>query len=201
MNANNRHAWNQLLDAARDTHTASVQQFCPYPEDVTPIDVTPHRIPVADLFENEKKLADAHPLAAAFINTSPLARWRETYKNTHAGADFLDRFGCYALIGDGGAFRSEHLRTFVVYMPPHLDYPWHHHPAEEVYLVLAGSAEFKIRGEANQVLVAGDSIHHQSNQPHAATTHETGMIAYVVWKGDLVTAPVWTDEPLMEAQK
>lgn len=79
-------------------------------------------------------------------------------------------------------------------MPAGLRYPWHHHPAEEVYVVLAGSAEFHRAGETSAILHSGDVCEHRSNQPHAMVTHEQAVIAYVVWRGDLDTLPVWSDE-------
>ena len=38
-----------------------------------------------------------------------------------------------------------------------------------------------------------DTTYHDSNQPHALTTHTSPVIAYVLWRGDLMTKPVFTD--------
>jgi len=198
MNLNERDIWYQLLEASRKTHLEALQLFCTFPDDLTELPVNPHRIDAAALFENETLVA-SHPLSAAFQTASPYAQWRETYKNTGIDINFLRQFGCFALIGDGGAFSCSHMRSFVVYMPAGLYYPRHHHPAEEAYLVLAGSAEFHCDGEPAKRLQAGDISHHKPNQAHATTTTDEAMIAYVVWKGDLKTAPVWTDAELLNS--
>lgn len=183
------------MQALRDTHAgANLTQFCPFPTDLTAQDVTPHRIPVADLFEADPQ---THPLARAFQAASPAARWRETYKHTDIGADFLDRFGCYAVIsagGDAAPFISQQMNAYVVYMPPGLHYPWHHHPGEELYYVLEGSAEFQRQGQPPEVLGPGGQVAHASNQPHGMTTQGQSVTALVLWRSHLTVLPVWTGE-------
>ena len=191
-----RLAWDTLLAEARATHTADLSHFCAFPNDLVQTPVTAKRIGSADLFEADAELARSHPLARAFHAASPDAHWRETYQGSQITDDFLKRFGCYCLIGQGGAFVSEKMSAYVVYMPPGLDYPFHHHPAEEAYLILAGSADFRVGDGGWETLRAGGSSLHKPNQPHATVTRGEALIAYVVWKGDLKTKPVWTDEAL-----
>jgi hypothetical protein len=38
----------------------------------------------------------------------------------------------------------------------------------------------------------GDTAFHASNQPHAMTTKDKPVLAYVLWRGDLKTPPVLT---------
>lgn len=192
--------WNTLLSeaqAAHETHPA-LQAFCPFPTEINPKAFTPHHINAARLMETDSGLTSQAPHDAfrdAFVACSPTAPWRETYKNTNIGSDFLDQFGCYELIGDGGAFATQNMRSFVVYAPPGLYYPWHHHPAEELYLVIAGEAEFMAEGKQTNILHPGDTAFHATNQPHAMATHDHPVMAYVLWRGDLTTAPVLTETP------
>lgn len=117
-----RTTWDALLQAAREVHqhTAALSAFCAFPDDVQPIDVVPNDIPAAHLMAAEKGLFTDQfaGLRDAFIAAGPLATWRETYKGTDIGADFMDRFACYCLIGKGGAFTSRKICAWVVYMPP-----------------------------------------------------------------------------------
>ena len=190
-------AFATLLDAARTAHAAhpALMSFCPFPEDLSPLPVTPHHIPAAELMAREPAFQDENldPLARAFLDASPVATWRETYKATSIGQSFLDQFGCYCLIGPQGGFHSNQIRTYVVYMPKGLHYPWHHHPAEELYVILAGEAEFHREGSPSERLGCGDVSIHTSNQPHATTTHDQPMLAYVVWRNHLDTPPVLTE--------
>ena len=192
-----RTEWTALLNEARTTHESypELSAFCPFPEDLEPCDVAPHRINPAILMETDRAL-DSAPLAAfrdAFVTCSPHAGWRETYRGTSIGEDFLNRFGCYELFGKDGAFRSAQSRSFVVYATPGLYYPWHHHPAEELYLIVAGEAEFHLEGEGSRLMRPGDTVFHPAGRPHAMTTHDKPVMAYVMWRGDLETAPVLTD--------
>ena len=188
--------WDTVLSAAKAAHTEALQDFCAFPQDVIFTGVAPSHRPTASFFEAEDLRNCGSDLAKAFQKASPIAMWRETYKGTQIDPDFMDRFGCYCLIGSGGPYQSEQMGAYVVYMPAGLDYPWHHHPAEEVYLVLAGSAEFHRDGEDPEILSAGQTSYHRSNQPHATFTKDEPVIAYVAWKGDLKTKPIWTESAL-----
>ncbi len=191
-----RAVWDRLLQAAKETHegNATLSAFCPFPDDVQPQDVVPYHIPGAQLMAVETGLhTDRYTeLRDAFVTAGPLALWRETYKGTDIGQDFMDRFACYCLIGVGGAFTSQQMCAWVVYMPPELHYPWHHHPGEEMYLTLAGEAVFMVEGAEGVVLGPGDTSQHESNQPHAMTTHAHPVMAYVVWRNGFETPPVLT---------
>lgn len=188
--------WETLLREVKNLHDASaeLQDFCPFPTDITPIDVAPYHIVSSDLLQKETGLFGEQyaPLRDAFIAGAPHALWRETYKHTDIGQDFLDRFGCYCLIGTGGAFSSENMLAYVVYMPAGLHYPWHDHVGEEIYFVLAGEAEFHRKGEASETLNAGGASFHASSQPHAMTTHKHPVIALVLWRNGFDTGPKLT---------
>lgn len=188
--------WDKLLAELRQTHktVSALQAFCAFPDDPRRQDIAPHHIPAADLMYNDPDLSTDRftDLRDALIDAAPLAQWRETYRNTVMGPDFLDRFGCYEIIGQDAPFACEDMRSFVVYAPPGLYYPWHHHPAEELYLVIAGEAEFALEGAPPQILRPGDTVFHPSSRPHAMTTHASPVMAYVLWRGDLETKPVFT---------
>ena len=197
MTHQSRAVWQRLIEEARAAHRAheELTAFCPFPDDLQEQDVAAHRIAPADLLEGESGLFSSGfaGLRDAFVAASPFAKWRETYKNTGIGDDFLNRFGCYCLIGAGGAFHSEQMWAYVVYMPEGLHYPWHHHPGEEAYVVLGGEAEFYRHGEEQQVLREGGMSVHGPNQPHAMTTKEHPVMAYVVWRNGFDVGPQLTE--------
>jgi len=174
--------------------TEALNTFCRLPSQFAEQEVTPFHVPAADLMITDTMLAaeETARLRDAFIAASPQAQWRETYKGTRMGSDFMDKFGCYCLIGGGGPYTSDQMGAYVVYMPPGLYYPFHHHPAEELYYILAGEAEFMLEGEDNKVLRAGEHVFHPSNRPHATQTHDKPFMALVLWRGDLGTKPVLT---------
>ena len=194
--------WETLLNEARAVHARvpALQDFCTFPEPVTEQPVTPHHIAAADLMIGDTGLSSDRfaGFREALINAAPLAQWRETYKGTNVATDFLNRFACYEVIGVDAPFGATDMRAFVVYQPTGFHYPWHHHPAEELYMVVAGEAAFHLEGEAPKTLHPGDTIFHPSNAPHALITHDHPIMAYVLWRGDLSTKPVFTypeDQP------
>ena len=185
-----------LCDAARSGHAShpALAEFCAFPDDLTGTPPERHFIKGASLMENDPvMLGSTDALVQAFLHASPDAKWRETCKGTDIGDDFMDRFVCYCLIGAGGAYGSKAFSSYVVYMPPGLWYPRHHHPAEELYLVLTGEAEFQMDGTPNRTLRARDSAFHPSKRAHAMQTKDHPVMAYVVWRNALQTPPVLTE--------
>lgn len=193
-----RAAFDTALAELRALHARSpiLQDFCALPDTLPEQAVSPHHIPAATLMTSDTALnapADLAPLRDAFIAASPHAQWRETYKNTRMGADFMGRFACYCLIGNGGPFSSDIMGAYVVYMPPGLYYPFHQHPAEEVYFILAGQAEFLMEGAEPKSLGPGQHVFHPSMRPHATRTRDHSFMALVLWRGDMSVKPVLTN--------
>ncbi len=193
--------WDRCLARAREVHEAqaALLEFCPFPDDLRPQEVAPYHIPAADLFAADSALVSkTYPeLCNAVRAGGDHALWRETYKGTAIGQSFLDRFGCYALIGPGGAFDSATMWAWFVYMPAGLDYPFHHHPGEEAYLVIAGGGRFRRAGKPDAELGEGDLMIHGANEPHALVTAGKPILAYVVWRNGFGTGPVLTDDTFL----
>ena len=198
-----RQVWDNLLDEVRSVHASvdALCSFCDFPDDLQSQTVEQRWFPCADLMARERNLngKEFTALRSAFMAAGPYAHWRETYRETDIGDDFMDRFGCYNLIGTGGAFMSQKMWAWVVYMPPKLDYPWHHHPGEETYFVIDGEAEFRILDQPSRILRAGDTSRHGSNQPHAMETYDKPVMALVIWRNGFDTPPVLTKAEQMRA--
>ena len=177
--------WENLLEKVRKVHfgNSKLQDFCPFPNDIKKQELNSFHIPASDLMQNETGLLteDYSELRDAFISASPYAHWRQTYKGTTVGKKFLAEFGCYGLIGPESPFQSEKIRAWVVYMPKNFYYPWHHHPAEEMYLCLAGEAVFRRENYTDIRLGSGGIIEHSANQSHSMETLEHPIMAYVIW--------------------
>jgi mannose-6-phosphate isomerase-like protein (cupin superfamily) len=111
------------------------------------------------------------------------ADWQQTYSEEEVGADFLNRYGWFELVGPGGHYLSDEVRAYIAYWGENLYYPWHLHEAEELYYIIAGQALFEAEGLPPQVLGPGDIRIHASNQPHAMTTTDSPVLALVLWRG------------------
>ena len=103
-----------------------------------------------------------------------------------------DEFGCYGLIGPESPFQSEKIRAWVVYMPRNFYYPWHQHPAEEMYFCIAGEAIFRRETFPHIRLSSGGTIEHLTNQSHSMETLDHPIMAYVVWRNEFGTKPILT---------
>ena len=189
--------WAALLAAVRRVHeaTPTLSDFCPFPEDLrdTPFNVADH--PASQAFRAEDFGATPYSeVVDAMHRVAPLAHWRRTYADTNIGADFMSRFGCFALIGPEAPFQSQSMQAFFVYMPRHLWYPWHHHLADEVYFVLAGGGLFLKSGAAPIALKPGQTAYHAPSQPHALETTDDPVLAYVLWRSHFDSPPELTPE-------
>lgn len=183
-----------LLDAVRATYDAhpALPAFAPFPADLSPQDIQPVQRRACNLMRTDPSLTstDFDELQAAIHMAAPAMLWRETYKGNSPETRFMDRWGCFSIVGEGGPFASAALRIFVVYMPARLFYPWHSHPAEELYVVLAGQATFRRRGHADETLREGQTMYHATNEVHAIETFESPVLCLVVWRNHLNTPPV-----------
>jgi len=64
-------------------------------------------------------------------------------------------------------------------------YPAHSHAAEELYLVLSGTAAWQFDDGAFTARAPGSLIHHRPRQRHAMTTFGEPLITMWIWTGDL----------------
>ena len=185
-----------LLRTTQDAYAGNAEMtgFTPFPDDIVRQAVTPFHSTCCDVFCEDKKLvSQKYPaLQDALRAASDAVHWRQTYKDTDIGDDFMDQFACYCIIGENAPFMSAAIRLFMVYMPPHFYYPWHHHPAEEMYVVVSGTGVFKRKDCPDERLTEGETSFHQSNQPHAMETLDDPVLCLVAWRDDFETPPVLT---------
>ena len=102
--------------------------------DADPVVPEPVRLPVCALLD--EVLAPATPLHEAFRAIEPALTWY-----CRKGGEGDERFrACHAnamLVGPGGIEPREDLWIGATLMAPNTDYVVHHHPPEEIYLVLS----------------------------------------------------------------
>lgn len=193
---NQEAVYQTLLCTTQDAYAGNAEMtgFTPFPDDIVRQAVTPFHSTCCDVFCEDKKLvSQKYPaLQDAIRAASDAVHWRQTYKDTDIGDDFMGQFACYCIIGENAPFMSAAIRLFMVYMPPHFYYPWHHHPAEEMYVVVSGTGVFKRKDCPDERLTEGEISFHQSNQPHAMETLDDPVLCLVAWRDDFETQPVLT---------
>ncbi len=150
-------------------------------------ELEPHHLPAADFVEPSLKHARAltRPLLRTFADHCHRLRWEQTYRPEDGLVPqaMLDGYGFADVIGMHGPFVSDRIRSGILVFGPGIDYPSHHHAAEEVYVVLAGNAEFALHGEAPARRRAGDVIYVEPNRPHALCTRKKALVIFYLWQG------------------
>lgn len=152
------------------------------------IERAPAYLPAADQLDKIPAPAGHRDLLQAFAAQRQRLCWEQSYRREDGLVPdaMLDGYAFAEIIGKRGPFVSERIRAGIGIWGPRIDYPRHHHQAEEIYLVLAGSAEFRVGDGAAVRRTAGDVVFVSSNTPHGFTTVDEGLIVFYLWQaGDL----------------
>ncbi|MBT9246083.1 hypothetical protein KM031_17815 (plasmid) [Gemmobacter fulvus] len=118
--------------------------------------------------------------------------WRNKYRNSDAR--LYDRFGFCDLVGPDGVQASDQVTLGLVIVGPQTLYPLHEHPARELYLVLAGTADWAVDDTPFAPRPPGAFLLHHEMQPHAMRTGDETLLALSMWRGD-IRAPSRFSEP------
>ena len=146
------------------------------------------RLPVVTHLERLNKGAapDLARLVDCFLEIAPQCNWRQTYSTDDLGTEFLNNYGWVEIIGERGALISHQIAAGFLMLGSDTAYPLHAHDAEELYVPLAGHAEWARGHEPYSVKPKGTMIHHPSRVPHAMRTDAEPLLAFYVWRdGDL----------------
>jgi quercetin dioxygenase-like cupin family protein len=134
--------------------------------------------------------AGPNPIARALAELRDPLPWHYHYAPRDDAPDLAARVAFAELIGPRAPLTAPACRVGFTLMAPHTFYPLHNHPAVELYLVIAGTAEW-IAPPAQRLVPPGDLILHTSNQPHAMRTSHEPLLALYAWSGDIDTPAVY----------
>ena len=127
-------------------------------------------------------------LLQTFARHNHRLRWEQSYRKQDGLVPdaMLDAYGFAEIIGLRGPFISDRIRAGIAIWGPQVEYPQHQHQAEEIYVILSGSAAFSFDGGAAQARRAGDLVFVESNRRHGFRTEEESLVVYYLWQaGDL----------------
>ena len=91
------------------------------------------------------------------------------------------------LLGPTGLVASSKIRLGLYGMLADSEYGIRTHPAEETYIMLAGSAFWKCGDTPYRRLFTGERSHHPSMVPHATRTGDAAFMSIYIWDGDIST--------------
>ena len=135
----------------------------------------------------ENAVPQGQDLLSRLIAAGETLRWEQSYKKSDGfvSDDMLADYGFVEVIGKLGPYVSERVRAGVGVWGPNITYAEHHHRAEEVYVLLSGSAEFLISGR-REPRRAGESAFIPSLTRHGFTTGQDPIAVFYIWQsGDL----------------
>jgi quercetin dioxygenase-like cupin family protein len=124
------------------------------------------------------------PFAAALAAAAHTLTWRRSYTPAIVGAQFWDNYGWTELVGLNSPAHSERLACGIMLLGPRVTYPLHRHEAEEMYVPLSGTADWKLGAHPWEAQAPGSVIHHPSNESHAMRTGEAALLALYLWRSD-----------------
>lgn len=163
---------------------ASIQPVCAVtPASVSAVSIVQASLP--DMSEDTRAMCEAVQTAAPFLH------WRQTYTQADGFSQaFLDTYGWFDLVGPEGPYTADGLRIMFGYWGPGLHYPDHSHVQEEHYVVLGGSAWFRLGAEAYRRLGPGEIFHTPPNAIHAAQMRDEPLLAMAVWRAEDLTVRI-----------
>lgn len=147
-------------------------------------------LPAADFLDTA--LPDTRPetrgLVDLFARHRYDLRWEQSYRREDALVpdEMLDGYGFAEIIGKRGPFVSERIRAGIGVWGPGIRYPRHRHQVEEIYIPLAGAAEFDVGDGAVTTRGSGEVVHVAADTPHGFRTTDCILVVYYLWQaGDL----------------
>lgn len=151
---------------------------------------SPAYLPAADFLADAimNSTTRGRQLMTVFERHKTRLRWEQSYRKQDGlvPREMLDGYGFAEIIGQRGPFISDRIRAGIGVWGPGIVYPRHRHQAEEVYILLAGSAEFKIGKSEELECGAGEVVFVESNTMHEFRTTDQALVVYYLWQaGDL----------------
>lgn len=176
----------RLLESLADPR---VEEFLALaPDQLAPLDWPAQGFPVlAELAAAEPETAPAtDALWRECRRHLGAFQWRQTYAVEECGAAFLKSYAWTELLGGRGCFASARLRVMLLALGAQTHYPAHRHPAVELYLPLAGRADWQAGLESPyESRAPGTPIYHPGLQWHATRTGDEPLLALCLWRGAL----------------
>ena len=171
-----------IAGATTETVAAGATRFADAVATAQPFDGPPSWLPVLNTLD---ALPD-NDLSRQLVALAPGLRWTPTFRRDEDGN--LDGGNDIALCLLATVFTDNALTTEATsdvgitaglsYLGPHRRYPLHHHAPQEIYLVIAGTAQWRYGGAEKYVpVVPGQVIYNHPNDPHSMITEAEALLA------------------------
>lgn len=188
-----------LLQALDSASAAPLLPFLrEWPPVTPPRSVAPAAVPVLRWLAPARQSAPA--FAARLVETlfelAPTLGWHRSYSASMVGANFYQNYGWTEFAGLLGPIPSGRLACGVLLLGPHVTYPPHRHEADEIYVPLSGSAQWRHGRSPWRVRAPGTVIHHSRHESHAMRTDSEPLLALYLWRSRNLAQSSHLDQPL-----
>lgn len=176
-------------DSCEDARPAAARIFNALRDQTEPeVGGAPESLPVCGALDAALRLAGQGPspiprLAMALAKLASDLVWRRRKGAENESRNFFDGHANAVVVGPGGIEIRDDLMIGISLMAPHVRYPDHRHPPEEVYVSLAGGAWWK-QGQGWHRPECGGLVYNEPNVLHAMATDEYPLLAiWCLWVG------------------
>lgn len=152
----------------------------------------PNRLPVCDQINGALQTAREQggavaALANAFAEIEPKLKWERRWTAKPGDVPFYDGHANATIIGPDGLENRDDIWIGVSFLAPHIRYPDHHHPPQEVYIALS-PGDWMQGDDSNWVTPGiGGYVYNRSDIMHAMRSHERPLLAiWSLWVTDRV---------------
>ena len=151
----------------------------------------PKRLPACRHWKPALALANRQSaaIAEALTPLGDVFHWLQNpnYTDAAMGDGYMDNYAYTNVVGGRSLLGGGDYTLGVLLLGPGLTYPPHAHPAEEIYYVVGGRAEWRRGDESWTHRSPGSLIHHPSGLVHATRTGPEPLLALYFWWGDIET--------------
>ena len=141
---------------------------------------TPLPVQIVNVMEEEQ----SHPICKSILRAE-LDWCPQTTSNDSLYIEHSKRKAHVEILGPNGLISSNSVRIGLYGMLSQSEYGIRTHPAEEIYIALAGVSYWKRGSDKYQELLPGESSYHPSLMPHASKTEKKAFMSVYVWNGDI----------------
>ncbi|MBK0397661.1 cupin domain-containing protein [Limibaculum sp. M0105] len=146
-----------------------------------------HRAPAwtpgTDALANARPGARYEDLVATLQGLAPQLEWRQSYKRSPQMESYLKGYGYIEFLGQRGHYAPAGAAFGIGVIGPDCLYPTHRHGPEEIYLPIAGSAEWSYDHGPWIRHGAGSVVHTRPWQWHALRTGTETVVLLYAWLG------------------
>ena len=187
-------ALSRFLDAARNTLCALVESGTPAGDAAERIfgalaastgtivrseaEAPPACQYLSAALDRARGVASIASLAAAFSDLAPELAWRGRPGAEAHGEEFSEGHANTLIVGPGGLEQRDDVLVGASLVAPGVRYVDHHHPPEEIYIVMSGGEWYR-EGKGWYVPGAGGTVYHPPNVVHAMRAGSAPLLA--VW--------------------